>query len=68
MIKIFKLFYFIYHGLFPSKIPTCRFNPTCSKYTLEAIGEYGFFKGSYLSVLRILNCHPLSRKPLYDPV
>lgn len=67
MIKIIKFIYFLYHGLFPSKIPTCRFNPTCSKYTLEAIKNYGIFKGSYLSILRILSCHPFSKRPLYDP-
>lgn len=38
--------------------PQCRFQPTCSKYALEAVEKYGFFKGGYLSIKRILKCHP----------
>jgi hypothetical protein len=36
----------------------CRFSPTCSQYSLEAIKEYGFFKGLRLSIKRIGKCHP----------
>lgn len=36
----------------------CRFEPTCSEYSLQAFQKYGFFKGAYLSVRRILKCHP----------
>mgnify|MGYP002508307818 FL=1 len=50
--------------LFP---PTCRFYPTCSNYALQAIEKYGPFKGIYLSIKRILRCHPFS-KGGYDPV
>lgn len=46
---------------------TCRFTPTCSQYTLEAFQKYGLFKGLYLSVRRILRCHPLGGSG-YDPV
>ncbi|PAV33496.1 membrane protein insertion efficiency factor YidD, partial [Bacillus licheniformis] len=42
--------------LFP---PTCRFYPTCSNYGLEAIQRFGFIKGSYLLIKRLLKCHPL---------
>jgi len=45
----------------------CRFNPTCSKYAKEAYIKYGFFKGTYLSVKRILRCNPLC-KGGYDPL
>lgn len=38
--------------------PTCRFYPTCSEYTKEAIEVYGAFKGGYMGVKRILKCHP----------
>ena len=46
---------------------SCKFQPTCSNYAIEAISEYGAFKGSILSVYRILRCNPFS-KPGYDPV
>ncbi len=36
----------------------CRFHPTCSRYAIEALTKYGFFKGSYLSIARIARCHP----------
>jgi putative membrane protein insertion efficiency factor len=47
--------------------PTCRFTPTCSQYALEAFRKYGPFKGLYLSVKRILRCHPWGGSG-YDPV
>lgn len=36
----------------------CRFYPTCSEYSLQAYKKYGFIKGSYLTIKRILKCHP----------
>lgn len=36
----------------------CRFEPSCSHYAVEAIEEWGIFKGSYLALRRILRCHP----------
>ena len=45
----------------------CRFYPTCSNYAIEAIEKYGFIKGWYLSIKRILKCHPFGKKG-YDPV
>jgi len=38
---------------------SCRYLPTCSEYSIEALKTFGFFKGSYLSMKRILSCHPI---------
>ena len=51
----------------PLKGPTCRFYPTCSTYSIEAIKKYGPIKGSYLSLIRILKCHPFHPGG-YDPL
>lgn len=45
----------------------CRFTPTCSEYTIEALEKYGFLKGIFLGVKRLLKCHPLGGLG-YDPV
>ncbi|QCX54209.1 membrane protein insertion efficiency factor YidD [Elizabethkingia sp. JS20170427COW] len=45
----------------------CRYTPTCSHYTLEALRVHGLLKGSYLGAKRILNCHPWGGSG-YDPV
>ncbi len=39
--------------------PHCRFNPTCSHYGIEALRRFGVVKGSWLTVKRVLKCHPL---------
>lgn len=45
----------------------CRFYPTCSAYSIQAYTKYGFFKGTYLTVRRILKCHPFHEGG-YDPL
>lgn len=47
--------------------PTCRFYPTCSAYFIQALEKYGFFKGCYLGIKRILRCHPFNPGG-YDPL
>ncbi|MBR5508203.1 MAG: membrane protein insertion efficiency factor YidD [Clostridia bacterium] len=51
----------------PMKKSCCRFYPTCSSYALSAVEKYGALKGSWLSVKRILKCHPF-HKGGYDPL
>ena len=46
---------------------TCRFTPSCSAYALEAYTTRGFFVGTYLTVTRLLRCHPFCAGG-YDPV
>ena len=45
----------------------CKYYPTCSEYTKQAIEKYGFIKGIYLGFIRILKCNPFS-KGGYDPL
>ena len=45
----------------------CRFYPTCSEYSLQAYKKYGFMKGTYLTIRRILKCHPFHEGG-YDPL
>ena len=69
LIKIISLPIHIYR-LFISPLngKNCRFEPTCSEYALAALKTHGVFYGSYLSIKRILKCHPFSRYSGYDPV
>lgn len=62
-----KLIRFYRKYISPLKRPCCRFTPTCSEYAYQAFSQYGFLKGLYLSVKRILRCHPF-HKGGYDPL
>ena len=58
----------IYQNLISPLTPaTCRFEPTCSHYSIEALKEHGVFMGTKLMVIRIFSCHPWGRSG-YDPV
>jgi len=46
---------------------SCRYSPTCSHYTVDALKKHGAFKGGWLSLKRILSCHPWGGSG-YDPV
>ena len=50
-----------------SKNINCKFYPTCSEYTKQAIEKYGAIKGLLLGIARILRCNPFS-KGGYDPL
>ena len=50
-----------------SKNINCKFYPTCSEYTKQAIEKYGVWKGLFIGIKRILRCNPLS-KGGYDPL
>ena len=47
--------------------PMCRFHPSCSRYTAEAIEVWGLFSGSWLGVKRICRCHPMNAGG-FDPI
>ncbi len=64
LLYIVKFYQKFISPMFP---PSCRFSPTCSHYAIEAITKYGTIKGLYLSIKRILKCHPF-HKGGYDPV
>ena len=63
-IVVIKIYQLLISPLFP---PSCRFTPTCSHYSIEALKKFGIFKGSWLSIKRILRCHPWGGSG-YDPV
>jgi uncharacterized protein len=53
--------------LSPMLPPSCRFTPSCSLYTLQAIEKYGLLRGCCMGAWRLLRCHPFSRGG-FDPV
>ena len=51
----------------PMLPPSCRFTPSCSLYTLQAVERYGLIRGSLMGARRVLRCHPFSEGG-FDPV
>ncbi len=64
LILVVKFYQYFISPMLP---PSCRYEPTCSSYMIEAIQVHGPLKGFYLGVRRILRCHPL-KEGGYDPV
>ena len=56
LIKIIKGYKFFISPLFGH---SCRYLPTCSEYSIEALKEFGLAKGTFMSIKRILSCHPI---------
>jgi putative membrane protein insertion efficiency factor len=68
-VKVVLIFLIRAYRLFISPLlpPACRFTPTCSEYTMQAIEKYGAMRGAYLGARRLLRCHPFHSGG-YDPV
>ena len=64
LILLIKIYQLLISPLFPS---SCRYTPTCSHYTAEALKKYGIIKGGWLGIKRISRCHPWGGSG-YDPV
>jgi len=64
LIKLIKIYKFLISPLLGQ---SCRYLPTCSEYSIEALKNFGFFKGSLLSLKRVFSCHPWGNSG-FDPV
>lgn len=64
LIFLIRVYQLLISPLLP---PSCRFTPTCSDYTMQAIEKYGALRGIYLGARRLLRCHPFHPGG-YDPV
>ncbi|MEE1899009.1 membrane protein insertion efficiency factor YidD [Flavobacterium rakeshii] len=68
IITPFVLLVRFYQGAISPFLPSaCRYTPTCSQYTIEALQTHGLFKGGWLSIKRIASCNPWGGRG-YDPV
>jgi len=64
IVLIIKIYRLLISPLFPK---SCRFEPTCSQYALDAFNNFSFWRALWLTVFRILKCHPYHPGG-YDPI
>lgn len=65
---VIKLIRFYQILISPHLGSNCKFSPTCSNYTIEALKKHGPIKGSFLSITRVLKCNPWNKSCGCDPV
>jgi putative membrane protein insertion efficiency factor len=64
VLQLLRAYKWAVSPLFP---PACRYVPTCSEYAMEAVERFGPFRGAWMSLVRLMRCHPFA-KGGYDPV
>ena len=64
---VLLLLNFYHQAVSPYLLSTCRYTPTCSQYSREALERYGIVKGFWLGLKRLARCHPLGGRG-YDPI
>ena len=62
IIKLYRIFFSCF------SYGCCKYTPTCSEYSIDSIKKHGIFIGGFLSIRRILSCHPFNKKGGHDPV
>jgi uncharacterized protein len=64
LIFVLRVYQWLLRPLLP---PTCRFEPSCSEYAVQALARHGLFRGTWLTANRLCRCHPLNPGG-FDPV
>ena len=65
LVKLIRLYQIL---ISPYLGSNCKFSPSCSNYSIEALKKYGVVKGLYLASIRILKCNPWNKNCGFDPV
>lgn len=65
LLKLIRLYQIL---ISPYLGSNCKFSPSCSNYSIEALKKYGLVKGLYLASIRILKCNPWNKNCGFDPV